>query len=440
MDKLWHVERMALHQSDNILPYFDSSCTMPKLFTNDFKIMARERHDRLIPLRKNSKNRDLQQATLGGTFDKIKQTPYTDALCQAMFGTSLYSLKRTSVLNITSSKSKEVKYSPPEKTQQFLSLENYLFLDAPNQSVYGYCNPLWWGNEFLYVGLDNVCHFFKTEEKERVARQEVTATISALSCTSQTLAQACTDASFTLLDIQTQQFCRHNNVGIFTKVIPNAQANGFYMIGEKEVPSNEAAPAILAHYDLRSGTWTFAVTIAASLYDFAFDKRTTLALGANNTVQLWDVRQLNCSKLTFNGHKRESKAIAFSPAEPSLIASGGMEDSKLYVWDVYGSVHAEGEMQGSVTNIHWLKKEGFFATKGEIDQTVTCWAKDNKGLTKELSTSSDPIVFSAQNPKDPYSIVTLSNQETIRFWKVNARKSKPMPEEPPSFLQRQIIR
>ncbi len=149
----------------------------------------------------------------------------------------------------------------------------------------------------------------------------------------------------------------------------------------------------------------------------AFDKKYTLAVGVENTIELWDVRQMSEPRLSFNGHERVSKAIDFSPSDSKkIVTGGGSNDKKLLLWDTTsGTILAHVETESKICGVHWINQHGFFSTNGAGSGPVSCWSKDGGTLIKEQTSpkSTEQTLCSVQNPREPSAIVTASSAENL---------------------------
>lgn len=110
-----------------------------------------ERRDRDIPIRsRDPMISDLQYAKLNSVFDDKKITPYTNALCQTIWGVSYRQIHELPILGLSIPNSCD-----PEPAVQRASytLDTIRCLDAPGLSENYYFNPLCWGNdELVYIG------------------------------------------------------------------------------------------------------------------------------------------------------------------------------------------------------------------------------------------------------------------------------------------------
>ncbi len=392
--------------------------------------------DRFIPPRPSSYiEQELQQGLLAEVFN-IPVTSSSNYLCHTLFGVSLSALKNSRVLGFTLPKSNP--YIPIKR--QFSALDNFRVLAAPNLVSDDYFNPLCWA-DLIYMGLGNETYSYDSITKKVTKINHADTAISALSY-NRHLIQATVGASLTFIDAKTTQSYSVNNLGIFTKIIPDT-SNGSYLIGY----SPETIPCFqrtLSHYDLRSKCMSFNLVFSGEKFTgLAFDKKYTLAVGVGNTVELWDLRHMSEPRLSFNGHEMVSKAIDFSPSDSKKITTGGdIKDKKLLLWDVTsGAVLAHTETEGEIGGIHWINQHGFFSTNGVGNESVSCWSKDGDTLVKEQTSSEimEQTLCSAQNPQDPSTIVTATSAENLRFWSVNVVKNK-VKAEVVSSLEMPVIR
>ena len=149
-----------------------------------------------------------------------------------------------------------------------------------------------------------------------------------------------------------------------------------------------------------------------------------LASGANdNTLCVWDGNQ---PKHVFREHNAAVKALAWSPHERNLLASGGgTADRCIKFWNVStGALLNSVDTGSQVCALQWspLEKE-ILSSHGYAENQLCLWKYPSMVRTKELKGHTSRVLHMATSP-DGSLVVSGAADETLRFWNVFASEGK----------------
>jgi cell division cycle 20-like protein 1 (cofactor of APC complex) len=133
----------------------------------------------------------------------------------------------------------------------------------------------------------------------------------------------------------------------------------------------------------------------------------------------------------FTQHSAAVKAIAWSPHQHGLLASGGgTADRCIRFWNILSSTHSE--MGGSaapkplqvidtgsqVCNLLWSKNVNeIVSTHGYSLNQIIIWKYPSMKKLATLTGHTYRVLYLANSP-DGQTIVTGAGDETLRFWNV----------------------
>lgn len=145
-----------------------------------------------------------------------------------------------------------------------------------------------------------------------------------------------------------------------------------------------------------------------------------LASGGNdNRLVVWD--GLNDAPLyKFTDHKAAVKAIAWSPHQRGLLATGGgTADKRIRFWNTLtGTCLSEIDTGSQVCNLAWSKTSNeLVSTHGYSKNQVVIWKYPSMQQVAALTGHSYRVLYLAMSP-DGRTIVTGAGDETLRFWSV----------------------
>lgn len=149
-----------------------------------------------------------------------------------------------------------------------------------------------------------------------------------------------------------------------------------------------------------------------------------LASGGNdNNLIVWD-KLSETPLFKLSEHKAAVKAIAWSPHQHHLLASGGgTADRRIKFWNTTtGTSIKEIDTGNQVCNLAWsLNSDEIVSTHGYSQNQVVLWKYPRMEQVVSLTGHTFRVQYLAMSP-DGVSIVTGAGDETLRFWKIFNRK------------------
>ncbi|CAF0725770.1 unnamed protein product [Didymodactylos carnosus] len=148
--------------------------------------------------------------------------------------------------------------------------------------------------------------------------------------------------------------------------------------------------------------------------------RQLLASGGNdNRLLVWNQ---SCSTpiQTYTDHTAAVKAIAWSPHQQGLLASGGgTADRYIRFWNTLTAQNLQCIDTGSqVCNLAWSKHSNeLVSTHGYSQNQIIVWKYPTMVQLARLTGHTFRVLYLAVSP-DGESIVTGAGDETLRFWNV----------------------
>ncbi|KAG1692300.1 Fizzy-related [Nymphon striatum] len=153
-----------------------------------------------------------------------------------------------------------------------------------------------------------------------------------------------------------------------------------------------------------------------------------LASGGNdNKLYVWNLSSLGPVQ-TYTEHLAAVKAIAWSPHQHGLLASGGgTADRCIRFWNTLTAQPMQCIDTGSqVCNLAWSKHANeLVSTHGYSQNQILVWKYPSLTQVAKLTGHSYRVLYLAMSP-DGEAIVTGAGDETLRFWNVfsKARSQK----------------
>ena len=156
-----------------------------------------------------------------------------------------------------------------------------------------------------------------------------------------------------------------------------------------------------------------------------------LASGANdNQLCIWDnehTRNMYATpKFCLTDHQAAVKALAWSPHERNLLASGGgTADRCIKFWNAQSGALMNSIDTGSqVCALQWSPKEKeILSSHGYAENQLCLWKYPTMAKVKELKGHTSRILHLATSP-DGSTVVSGAADETLRFWNVFAADGK----------------
>lgn len=145
-----------------------------------------------------------------------------------------------------------------------------------------------------------------------------------------------------------------------------------------------------------------------------------LASGGNdNKLFVWNMNS-NGPVQTYTDHQAAVKAIAWSPHQHGLLASGGgTADRCVRFWNTLTGQPLQCVDTGSqVCNLAWSKHSNeLVSTHGYSQNQILLWKYPSLVQIAKLTGHSYRVLYLAMSP-DGEAIVTGAGDETLRFWNV----------------------
>ncbi|TID30348.1 hypothetical protein CANINC_001050 [Pichia inconspicua] len=145
-----------------------------------------------------------------------------------------------------------------------------------------------------------------------------------------------------------------------------------------------------------------------------------LASGGNdNKLIVWEGLS-NKPLYEFSEHKAAVKAIAWSPHQRGILASGGgTADRRIKVWNTSSGQKIHDVDTGSqVCNLAWSKNSNeFVSTHGYSKHQIIIWKYNTMQQVASLTGHTYRVLYLSMSP-DGQTIVTGAGDETLRFWNV----------------------
>eukprot|EP00053_Salpingoeca_punica_P014940 m.136394 g.136394 ORF g.136394 m.136394 type:complete len:511 (-) comp16585_c0_seq1:600-2132(-) len=146
----------------------------------------------------------------------------------------------------------------------------------------------------------------------------------------------------------------------------------------------------------------------------------SLASGGNdNKLFVWNVAT-SSPMHRFSEHKAAVKAIAWSPHQHGLLASGGgTADQCIRFWNTLtGQPIQCVDTKSQVCNLAWSKTSNeLVSTHGYSQNQVIVWRYPSMTQVATLTGHTTRVLYLAMSP-DGQTIVTGAGDETLRFWNV----------------------
>ena len=149
-----------------------------------------------------------------------------------------------------------------------------------------------------------------------------------------------------------------------------------------------------------------------------------LASGGNdNKLMVWN-KVDETPIYRFSEHTAAVKAIAWSPHQHNLLASGGgTADRSIKFWNTStGQKIKEVDTGSQVCNIAWSKNsDEIVSTHGYSQNQIVVWKYPRMEQVVSLTGHTYRVLYLAMSP-DGQTVVTGAGDETLRFWKVFGKK------------------
>ncbi|CAN6580764.1 hypothetical protein ACFX13_032931 [Malus domestica] len=176
---------------------------------------------------------------------------------------------------------------------------------------------------------------------------------------------------------------------------------------------------------------------------WSYDNRELASGGNDNRLFVWNQHSTQ-PVLKYCEHTAAVKAIAWSPHQHGLLASGGgTADRCIRFWNTTTNSHLSCMDTGSqVCNLVWSKNVNeLVSTHGYSQNQIIVWRYPTMSKLATLTGHSYRVLYLAISP-DGQTIVTGAGDETLRFWNVfpSPKSQNTESEIGASSLGRTVIR
>lgn len=152
---------------------------------------------------------------------------------------------------------------------------------------------------------------------------------------------------------------------------------------------------------------------------WSYDEQQLASGGNDNKLYVWSLRSTSPT-LKFNEHQAAVKAIAWSPHQHGLLASGGgTADRCIRFWNTVNNTALSCVDTGSqVCNLVWSRNVNeLVSTHGYSLNQIILWRYPSMSKVSTLTGHTYRVLYLAISP-DGQTIVTGAGDETLRFWNV----------------------
>ncbi|KAI0988874.1 hypothetical protein GJ496_001541 [Pomphorhynchus laevis] len=150
------------------------------------------------------------------------------------------------------------------------------------------------------------------------------------------------------------------------------------------------------------------------------DKQLLASGGNDNHLIVWSANNTSTPLHTYSEHIAAVKAIAWSPHQFGLLASGGgTADRCIRFWNTLTGQALQSIDTGSqVCNLAWSRHSNeLVSTHGYSQNQIIVWKCPSMKPIVKLTGHSYRVLYLACSP-DGESIVTGAGDETLRFWNI----------------------
>ena len=161
-------------------------------------------------------------------------------------------------------------------------------------------------------------------------------------------------------------------------------------------------------------------------YEYNLGSNGTNIIDGNNKYKLNSINKKNniIEPLTIiNKHKGPVKALAWSPWQRNVLATGGgKKDNVIRFYNAdTKSVIGEYNTGSQVCQILWNKYEKeIISSHGNSKNSICVWTYPKMNKIAELNGHLSRALYMAMSP-DGCTLVSGSSDETLRFWNINER-------------------
>ncbi|OCF30939.1 hypothetical protein I316_07467 [Kwoniella heveanensis BCC8398] len=318
----------------------------------------------------------------------------------------------------------------PRKGVRPISKTPFKVLDAPELTDDFYLNLVSWSaSNVLGVGL-NTCVYLWSAQTSKVTKlcdlvtttsdgHEINDTITGLEWTNKgsTLAIGTNSG---MVEIWDAEYCKKIRVmsGHSGRVGALAWNNAILSSGSRDRTILHRDTRIPEHY-IRRLAGHHKQEVCGLRWNADTDQ---LASGGNdNKLFVWGGTDTKPT-WRFGEHRAAVKAIAWSPHQRGLLASGGgTADKKIRFWNsLTGGLISEYDTGSQVCNLMWSRNSNELVSThgysgGPVSNQIHIWKYPSMTQIATLTGHTFRVLYLAMSP-DGQTIVTGAGDETLRFW------------------------
>ncbi|WFC95424.1 WD repeat-containing protein slp1 [Malassezia brasiliensis] len=151
-----------------------------------------------------------------------------------------------------------------------------------------------------------------------------------------------------------------------------------------------------------------------------------LASGGNdNVVKVWD-RRTSVAKMRKENHNAAVKALAWSPHNSSLLATGGgSADRCIHFWNTTQNTRVQTiQTNAQITSLQWAPHyreivSSHGVSNAESNEGALCvWAHPSGQKVAEVPAAHDGRILHTSLSPDGQCLATVGSDESLKFWRV----------------------
>ncbi|KAJ2596222.1 WD repeat-containing protein slp1 [Coemansia sp. RSA 1721] len=298
-------------------------------------------------------------------------------------------------------------------------------LDAPGLVDDYYLNLLDWSlGNMLAIGLDQSVYLWDATSGDvnSLCQLEGDAYIASLKWTADGtfLAVGTSDGDVQIWDAESQSKIR---------TMSGHQARIGVMSWERHVLSSGCRDGSIWNHDVRVANHKTAELVAHSGEVCGLTWRSDGALlasgGNDNLVNIWDARS-TVPKFTKTQHTAAVKALAWSPLQLNLLATGGGSyDRHVHFWNTTTTARLNSIDTGSqVTSIQWSTEYRELVTShGFPYNHLALWSYPSLSKIVDIPAHDTRVLHTSMSP-DGQTVATAASDESLKFWRVFESRGK----------------
>ncbi|KAJ2061493.1 WD repeat-containing protein slp1 [Coemansia sp. S146] len=298
-------------------------------------------------------------------------------------------------------------------------------LDAPGLVDDYYLNLLDWSlGNMLAIGLDQNVYLWNASSGDvnSLCQLEGDSYISSVKWTTDGayLAIGTSDGDVQIWDAESQMRIR---------TMAGHQARVGVMSWEQHMLSSGCRDGSIWNHDVRVADHKTAELVAHSGEVCGLTWRSDGALlasgGNDNLVNIWDARSA-VPKFTKTQHTAAVKALAWSPWQLNLLASGGgSHDRHVHFWNTTTTARLDSIDTGSqVTSIQWSSEYRELVTSHGIPHNhLALWSYPSLAKIVDIPAHDTRVLHTAISP-DGQTVATAASDESLKFWRIFEARTK----------------